>query len=73
MMASIEHAAPHRAPQREDIMNATQFKTAPNTDHTSFEAAMCAMPLPNPAEVVAAYRRTSELYAAHMKLMPSIW
>ncbi|NND48908.1 MAG: hypothetical protein HKN60_01505 [Rhizobiales bacterium] len=54
-------------------MNTIELKTAINPDRASFEAAMCAMPLPNSAEVAAAYRRTSELYAAHMKLMPSIW
>ena len=54
-------------------MNAIEIKTAVQSERVHFEAAMCTMPLPNPAEVAAAYRRTSELYAAHMKLMPSIW
>ena len=54
-------------------MNAIEIKTAPQSQRVNFEAAMCTMPLPNPAEVAAAYSRTAELYAAHMKLMPSIW
>jgi hypothetical protein len=56
------------------------FELDPTADRAAFAAPAPAplrlagaYPLPDAAEVAAVYRRTADLYAARVRLMPAVW